>query len=150
MGGVGLDFVQYFVQGPQRISLSPEMKLQTNTALLGAGFMASAAAIDNLFTIERSFRHPLRASGFNHPGRKFWGVKILVSLAFMQKLLFMLPLPVISQMSNSQSALCYSSMLCMECFIVSLWHNIAWRSGEKWYEEWIPTYCEDSMLTFLS
>merc|ERR1712139_693801 len=98
----------------------------------GMGCVASTAAICNILQIERAFRVELKTF---KPFWKFWGTKVLVSIAFLQSLLFMLPIPPFRGMSTVQANLMYSTLLCYECLLISLIHMYAWSAGEEWYKE---------------
>merc|ERR1712087_1022018 len=73
------------------------------------------------------------------PFLKFWGTKILVSIAFLQTIVFMLPMPPFKDMSTVQMNLTYSTLICYECLLISLLHMYAWRSTEDWYKDGLPT-----------
>merc|ERR1711920_1000114 len=60
---------------------------------------------------------------------------ILVSIAFLQTIIFKLPIPAFRNMSQVHTDLLYSSMLCYECFAVSLLHMYAWNAKESWYDD---------------
>lgn len=96
---------------------------------LGAGFIASFAAIGNIMIIETDFEDLLEEF---KPSYKFWGTKILVSLAFLQSILisvFLTP----RGWSVVQSNLFYSAALCLECFLIAMFHLIGWSADEEWY-----------------
>lgn len=99
---------------------------------LGTGSVASTAAICNILQIERTFHYELLHF---KPRWKFWGTKILVSIAFLQSLLFLLPIPPFRYMSTEQANLTYSTLLCYECLLIGLLHMYAWHPGEDWYKE---------------
>eukprot|EP00747_Dinoflagellata_sp_TGD_P107198 gnl/TRDRNA2_/TRDRNA2_170057_c0_seq3.p1 gnl/TRDRNA2_/TRDRNA2_170057_c0~~gnl/TRDRNA2_/TRDRNA2_170057_c0_seq3.p1 ORF type:complete len:182 (-),score=39.76 gnl/TRDRNA2_/TRDRNA2_170057_c0_seq3:223-768(-) len=67
--------------------LSPDQsqKLAPNadSVLLGMGLMASSAAIGNVVSVEHAFEDALDEF---QPFLKFWGTKVLVSIAFMQEM----------------------------------------------------------------
>merc|ERR1712048_673188 len=96
------------------------------------GLVASSAAIGNIIQVERVLHHELQEF---KPFLKFWGTKILVSFAFIQEILVVLPIPPFSTMSDVHSKLFYSTALCYECFFVSLLHMHAWSPFESWYHE---------------
>ena len=56
-------------------------------------------------------------------GPKFWGTKVLASLARMQS--FLLTVPV---------DLFYAVVLCMECFLIACFHMLGWNANEEWYD----------------
>lgn len=110
---------------------TPEIKQKAHYFFLGMGTIASAVAIQNIITVEHTFGH--KFLHMFHPSRKFWSAKVLVSLAFMQTCLLMLP--PFSSWSQTQQNLFYSAMICCECFFISLFHLMAWNHNEKWYKE---------------
>lgn len=97
---------------------------------LGAGFVASFAAIGNVVKVETAFHHQLREF---QPFWKFWGTKIIVSIAFLQSMVLWV-LPPFSWWSQVRQNLFYASLLCLECFLVSLLHLKAWGHDQIWYE----------------
>lgn len=114
------------------LDTSAAMKDKVRFFFLGMGTVASTAAICNILQIERRFHHELLLF---KPFWKFWGTKVLVSIAFLQSLLFMLPFPPFRSMSEVQANLMYSTLLCYECLFISLIHMYAWRATEQWYQE---------------
>jgi hypothetical protein len=110
---------------------------------LGTGCVSSTAAICNILQIERTFHYELLHF---KPFLKFWGTKVLVSIAFLQSLLFMLPIPPFRDMSNVQANLTYSTLLCYECLGISLLHMYAWTADEEWYKEGMTEDQEASSL----
>mmetsp|Transcript_71959 Transcript_71959/g.112677 ORF Transcript_71959/g.112677 Transcript_71959/m.112677 type:complete len:437 (+) Transcript_71959:119-1429(+) len=118
-----------------------------------AGIIASGAAIYNVWKVENTFHVPYLESV--NPNTKFLVVKILVSIAFLQRGLFKgvvmankyLPqflqniskhIPFISQLvefSPTEFELFYASMIVFECFAIALAHHWAWSSKEAWYDE---------------
>jgi len=104
------------------------IKEQVHFFFLGVGSIASSAAIGNVVTVELTFHSLLEEF---RPAGKFWSTKILVSIAFLQSLL--LYVPPFNNLSTTEANLFYASMLCVECFGVSLLHWFAWPSDEGWY-----------------
>ena len=98
---------------------------------LGMGSISSFAAIHSIVLMERSFGHKY-LRGFNAE-RKFWSAKVLVSLAFLQSLAMVLP--PFSLLSETRQKLLYASTLCFECFLISVFHLVAWSSKETWFSE---------------
>jgi hypothetical protein len=99
---------------------------------LGCGFLASFAAIGNIMIIEEDFEDLLHEF---KPAYKFWGTKILVSLAFLQSILisvFLTP----RGWSEIQSNLMYSSCLSLECLLIALFHLKGWSADESWYGDY--------------
>mmetsp|Transcript_10852 Transcript_10852/g.24616 ORF Transcript_10852/g.24616 Transcript_10852/m.24616 type:complete len:461 (+) Transcript_10852:72-1454(+) len=96
----------------------------------GMGLVASSAAIGNIIQVERVLHGALEDF---KPFWKFWGTKVLVSFAFLQQILVMMPVPPFNDMSETHCRLFYSVALCYECFFVSLLHLHAWRPDEAWY-----------------
>lgn len=126
---------------------------KTENILLGfqiAGFVASTAAIYNVFVVERSFHDKLKHSS---PVLKFLSVKILVSLSFFQKgILVILQqgskvmpgfvqkvvhyVPVLGDivnMSEVQLHMFYPALIMYECLLTSMMHFWAWTPEEEWY-----------------
>lgn len=97
--------------------------------LTGFAFAASFAAIGNIMTLEGNYHHFL--SEFS-PSLKFWGTKILVSLACVQMSL----LGMLSTFgwSTVQINLLYACLLTFECFGIALFHFKAWGADEDWLE----------------
>jgi len=99
---------------------------------LGAGFIASCAAIGNIMIIEEDFEELLEEF---KPAYKFWGTKILVSLAFLQSILisvFLTP----RGWSVIQSNLFYAAALCLECLLIAVFHLKGWSADEEWYGDY--------------
>jgi len=114
----------------------PEMKATAHNFFLGAGFIASFAAIGNIMIIEEDFESLLEEF---KPSMKFWGTKILVSLAFLQSILisvFLTP----AGWSEIQTDLLYSSCLGLECLLIALFHIKGWSAEEKWYGDYMVAY----------
>jgi hypothetical protein len=117
-----------------------------------AGFLASAAAIYNVYIVETSYGPYLES--FN-PIWKFFTVKVLVTFAWVQKSVFkllmslnmMLPektqefcrkIPVLGEIMSFPKAdfeLFYASLLMTECLLVCICHYFAWSSKEEWYDK---------------
>jgi len=115
----------------------PDMKTMAHYFFLGAGFIASFAAIGNIMIIEEDFEELLEEF---KPAKKFWGTKILVSLAFLQSILisvFLTP----RGWSEIQSNLMYSSCLCLECLVIAIFHLVGWNADEEWYGDY--ELCDD-------
>lgn len=109
-----------------------DMKNMTHYFFLGAGFIASFAAIGNIMIIEEDFEELLAEFS---PSLKFWGTKILVSLAFLQSILISALLTP-NGWSEIQSNLLYSSALCFECFLIASFHIKGWDAEEIWYGDY--------------
>merc|ERR1712071_162477 len=108
------------------------MKNTVHKFFLGAGFIASFAAIGNIMIIEEDFEELLEEF---HPSYKFWGTKILVSLAFLQSILISLFLTP-RGWSEIQSNMMYSSCLCLECLLIAIFHLKGWSAEEEWYGDY--------------
>jgi hypothetical protein len=103
-----------------------EMRSKAETFFLGFSFAASFAAIGNIMILEENYHHFLTEF---MPSLKFWGTKILVSLACLQScVLGVLPGTV------AQHNLIYACMLNMECLIIALFHYKAWNATQSWLE----------------
>jgi len=111
---------------------SPSTASKAHYFFLGMGTVASCAAIQNIITIEHSFGE--KFLGSFSPNKKFWSAKVLVSIAFIQTLL--LDLPPFNAWPKTKQNLLYSSMICFECFLIALFHCIAWYHSETWYVEY--------------
>merc|ERR1712064_264653 len=80
-------------------------------------------------TLETNYHHFLAEFS---PSLKFWGTKILVSLACVQ----MSVLGMLSTFgwSTVQINLLYACLLTFECFGIALFHFKAWGADENWLE----------------
>lgn len=116
-----------------------------------AGFVASSAAIYNVYVVERAFHRHLAACS---PVLKFMTVKILVSLSFFQRGLLVvlhacnqnLPevvkrvvslVPLVGDIVNLtevQLHLFYPALILFECLLTATMHLWAWSSEEVWYD----------------
>lgn len=96
------------------------------TFFLGFSFAASFAAIGNIMTLEENYHHFLDKFG---PSLKFWGTKILVTLACVQAMVIN---SVFGSWSTIQRNLLYSCFLCLECFLIAIFHYWAWGADEEW------------------
>lgn len=117
-----------------------------------AGFLASCAAIFNIYVVESQFHHFLEEF---HPFLKFLTVKILVTFAYGQQYIFvilqmvygmspasaqgvMTHIPVLGWVmtcSQAEFYLFYSALLVVECLMIGLMHMWAWKDSELWYEQ---------------
>ena len=123
----------YFSLDPKHHSVfqSEYVRETVHWFFLGAGCVASAAAIGNIVLVETVFHESFKQL---NPSAKFWGIKILVTLAFMQSCVLLL-LPPFSSWPAVRSNLLYASCLTLECFLLSLSHLWAWHHDEDWYDE---------------
>lgn len=116
-----------------------------------AGFLASAAAIYNVYIVEISYGPYLESF---YPLWKFFTVKVLVTFAWVQKTIFkclmnlntILPesarefcakIPILGQIMSFPKAefeLFYACLLMTECLLVCICHYWAWNSQEEWYD----------------
>jgi len=117
-----------------------------------AGFLASCAAIFNVYVVEQQFHHFLEEF---HPFLKFLTVKILVTFAYGQQYILlalravddMVPariqailqrVPILGdvlQFNEPQFWIFYSALLIIECFLIAIAHVFAWGTAEVWYED---------------
>lgn len=113
-----------------------------------AGFLASGAAIYNVFVVETTFHNFLE--GYM-PFLKFLTVKILVTFAFFQRGFFkacavlqnnafpeIADIPILGEIVNFPPVkfeIFYASLLIIECFFVAVMHWWAWNVSEEWYDE---------------
>lgn len=100
----------------------------------GAGFIASFAAIGNLVEVERGFRAHLHDF---RPIWKFLGTKIIVTIAFLQSMA-LAACPPFCWWSYTRANLLYASLLCIECFLISILHLYAWSADESWFSVYTP------------
>jgi len=105
-------------------------KASAENFFLGFSFAASFAAIGNIMTLEGNYHHFLKEF---EPTLKFWGTKILVSLACAQGVIFGALAAV--GWSTIQINLLYASTLSFECFLISIFHYKAWGVDEKWFSD---------------
>jgi len=122
--------LEYF-NHPIEFLSSPEMKNKAHYFFLGVGAVASAVAIQNILTVEHAFGEKFLT--MFSPSKKFWSAKVLVSLAFMQTILLFAP--PFNMWSEPKQNIFYSSLICIECFFISLFHLAAWHHSEDWYQE---------------
>jgi len=108
---------------------TPGVQSKCDYFFLGAGFVSSFAAIGNIMKVETAFHRQLHEFG---PYWKFWGTKVLVSIAFVQSMAVYI-IPPQSHWSDIRRKLFYGSVLCLECFLVSLLHLHAWAHDQSWY-----------------
>jgi len=107
---------------------------------LGFSFAASFAAIGNIMTLEGNYHHFLKEF---EPTLKFWGTKILVSLACAQGVVFGALATV--GWSTIQINLLYASTLSFECFLISIFHYKAWGVREEWFLDQHTVHARDSL-----
>ena len=110
---------------------------QTGNYISGAGFIASCLALYNIVAFETQLHEWLVPF---EPFWKFWGAKILVTLAFLQTfILKIIFVDVLQLLSKEQEMLLYSSLVCIECLPIALLHCKAWRHTSSWYRdrEWL-------------
>jgi len=122
-------FPEYFGEGSYL--QSAHMKLSSAQFFAGAGFVSSFAAIGNIMRIEHRFDEQLEQF---QPFWKFWGTKVLVSLAFVQTVVLG-AVAKFSSLSTERSNMLFAAMLCYECFLVSLLHMKAWNPEAEWYQD---------------
>lgn len=124
-------FRKYDKVGLEKAGLlqSTTVQNKVNYFFLGAGFVSSFAAIGNLVHIERGF-HSAELEEFG-PFLKFWGTKVLVSLAYLQDMAQYVP--PFSGWSEPYFQLFYASLVTLECLGISILHVWAWSPYEKWY-----------------
>eukprot|EP00929_Paragymnodinium_shiwhaense_P095789 TRINITY_DN57070_c0_g1_i1.p1 TRINITY_DN57070_c0_g1~~TRINITY_DN57070_c0_g1_i1.p1 ORF type:complete len:480 (+),score=75.12 TRINITY_DN57070_c0_g1_i1:218-1657(+) len=126
-----------------------EVESSVKILFMGAGIVASTAAIANIMTIEHSYEFFLHDF---HPFVKFWCTKILVTLSFLQSIFFSCT-PPFSDWSETRVNLLYSSCLTFECFLISVASTFAWRHDEPWYaaEDFLMeggrrrSFCKDAL-----
>lgn len=121
---------EYYTDWQDTIEQALESKQHAHWFFYGAGFMSSFAAIGNLIDMEQVFHHALEDFG---TFLKFWGTKVLVSVAFLQYLALE-AIPPFSRWTETRRSLLYCSLLCFQCFLVSIMHLSAWSPDEGWYK----------------
>eukprot|EP00398_MALV-I-01_sp_L67-1_P000990 gene990-342_t len=99
---------------------------------VGAGFVASTVAIYDIIIVEREFSGDMTTF---QPGAKFLATKALVSLAFLQQVGLAAVNVFIPLFTTPQESLFYSSLICYEVFVISLFHVFSWSPGAPWYEK---------------
>lgn len=106
--------------------------------LNGAGAITSFLAIYNVYVVDTTFHNQLDQY---KPLLKFWSVKIIVSLDFIQfGFLWMFnemknTLTMAPQLSDQELKLGYSALICWELLGISILHIFAWDADEDWYNE---------------
>merc|ERR1712226_1176367 len=110
-----MGLVQYAnkVGGDVRIPPSLEHAYITIEGYLyGACFLASCLGISTVIKLELNFHHEL---DYFKPFWKFWSVKIMVSIAFLQKI-------ALGFLPSFQLNLAYSALVCYELLGIALLH----------------------------
>jgi hypothetical protein len=127
------DFPSFFpgIFGEKGLLQQDAYKKMFKYFFYGFGFAGSYAAINNIFTIEIEFHEQLEEF---KPFWKFWGTKILVTIAFFQDIILVVVPPFCSWEATYQNLL-YASMLCAECLFIAVMHKFAWPLDEKWLVE---------------
>ncbi|CAD7937862.1 unnamed protein product [Amoebophrya sp. A25] len=126
---VGLNVTQLPVVG--------EAMASVGTYISGAGFVASCLALYNIILFETQLHEWL--DRFD-PFWKFWGAKVLVSLAFLQTFVLKLVLvDALHWLTEPQQMLFYSTLTTMECLPIALLHMRAWDHNAEWFAdpEWM-------------
>jgi len=121
---------EYFGHPIQALSTA-QSKATFRTFFLGMGFISSSAAIHSMVILEQSIGKRY-LHGYN-AAKKFMSAKVLVSLAFLQSLVMLLP--PFSLLSETRQKLLYASTMCFECFLISIFHLTAWSTRERWFWE---------------
>jgi len=97
--------------------------------LSGASFIVSTIAISNIVSFEHSFAIQLKEFD---PTWKFWGVKILVSIAFIQKMVLSFVFQGWAGYSTVQVDLMYSSLITLELLPIAIIMWRAWDPQRQW------------------
>eukprot|EP00756_Hemistasia_phaeocysticola_P020169 Hpha_TRINITY_DN15705_c2_g5::TRINITY_DN15705_c2_g5_i1::g.42076::m.42076 len=108
----------------------------------GLGFFGSSIAIYNLLKIEMAKDlHPYLAAF--HPAWKFWGTKILVSIAYFQSIILEVINALTGWYAEQQVNLIYSTLIIYELVGIAILHYApalsAWHPDGQWFqtvEEW--------------
>jgi len=99
----------------------------------GACFLASTLAIYNIVVFEHYLKDILKEGHFR-PFAKFLGVKVMVSIAFMQSFVLNVLAGWMWGLSKEQINLCYSCLICCEVLPLSLLLLFAWKpSKNDWH-----------------
>jgi hypothetical protein len=129
------DFMpEYFSRSIDKPGLlqTEAMKMHVHDFCFGMSMVSSCAAITNVMMIESDYHTLLHEFS---PAMKFWGTKILVSLAAVQSCAEYIP-PFTSWFpSEVQWGVFYSSMLTLECFLIAGFHFFGWDAKENWYAD---------------
>merc|ERR1740117_1395820 len=96
--------------------------------LFGAGFATSCAAIGNVVSVELAFESFLEDMV---PTPKFWSVKMLVSIAFLQKGVLAILSSAIC-LSSERVNLIYSTLMVYEVLLISIFCHYAWPAEQPW------------------
>jgi len=100
----------------------------------GACFLASTLAIYNIVVFEHNLGAILKNDQFR-PIPKFLGVKVMVSICFLQSFVLEVLGSWLWDLSQEQSHLTYSCLLCCEVLPLSVLLFIAWRPVEgDWHK----------------
>jgi len=92
----------------------------------GACFLASTLAIYNIVVFEHNLSDILNEGQFR-PFAKFLGVKLMVSITFIQSFALNVLAKFLWNLSKEQIDLCYSCLVCCEVVPLSLLLYYAWR-----------------------
>merc|ERR1712025_1160145 len=111
---------EYFGHPIQALSTA-QSKATFRTFFLGMGFISSSAAIHSMVILEQSIGKRY-LHGYN-AAKKFMSAKVLVSLAFLQSLVLLMP--PFSLLSETRQKLLYASTMCFECFLISIFHLVS-------------------------
>lgn len=117
-------------------------KQQTTASVYvnAAGGFTSCIAIQNLVSLEMNHKNALHDMNFNAV-TKFLSAKILVSIVFIQDIIFSFVLA--SAFSQTTKYLFQSSLLCFECFCLAILHCFAWRTTESWVNDVARHHCTE-------
>jgi hypothetical protein len=108
------------------------MRTKVHDFCFGMSMVSSCAAITNVMMIESDFHALLHEFS---PAMKFWGTKILVSLAAVQSCAEYIPPFTTMFPSEVQWGVFYSSMLTLECLLIAGFHFLGWDAKENWYKD---------------
>eukprot|EP01065_Artemidia_motanka_P045024 TRINITY_DN6516_c0_g1_i5.p1 TRINITY_DN6516_c0_g1~~TRINITY_DN6516_c0_g1_i5.p1 ORF type:complete len:431 (+),score=151.79 TRINITY_DN6516_c0_g1_i5:108-1400(+) len=98
----------------------------------GLGFLGSSIAIYNLIRVETAPDLHYYLGPFQ-PFWKFWGTKILVSIAYFQTIVLKVINAMTGWYSPQQVNLVYSSLICFELVLITALHFSAWDPWAQWY-----------------
>jgi len=121
----------------------------------GIGFFGSSIAIYNLLAIETSPDLHVYLEKY-HPFYKFWGTKILVSIAYTQSLILSVVNAIFDVYSEQQVNLIYSTLIVWELVGICLLHYLpyfkAWHPNGRWLrtvEKWEKEYRAETAEAYI-
>jgi len=114
---------------PEPLPQFPKWRL-LKPYLTGATSVCSVVAVYNIVLFERCLRKYFPPDF--HPAPKFWGVKVLVALAFWQTLLLKV---VLSSWTRQDQLVVLASLKVFEVLAIAMANSWAWDPAQKWLAE---------------